>query len=153
MLAKQEFQVRVFKVKRSDLVQKLQDNREKHLKDYEEARTAYRNQLLEKVEKAHESAKTKLENTFTALKARYEKASEEELLQNNETIELVSAQTIRMRVPKSYVAAYDTAITAFTWETREEVELTGAELACYIEDKWEWSDDFSGVVRMYKSLQ
>lgn len=64
--------------------------------------------------------------------------------------QLVKDPNVYMESPKSYKENYEKAITAFSWETEDTVELDANEFEKYVLDNWEWKEDFLRKSNLYK---
>lgn len=140
---------RTVRVNRIKLLETLKKNREKHLAVFNEAMDGYREQALAKVEEA-----------FTGIEGRIQKRKDE-IIKRLETFTPATASdfsdyfvileqlAVKLTLPVSYVEAYDTAIDMATFDTREELELSGAEFQCFCRDVWDWSYDFSSTTTAY----
>ena len=62
---------------------------------------------------------------------------------------LLDSVYLDLPVPENFSDAYDTAITQMDWETEDTVEITTAEIECFIRDRWTWSDSFVTSNKMY----
>ena len=45
--------------------------------------------------------------------------------------------------------AYDAAFDMATFDTRDELDLSGAEFQCFCRDVWDWSDEFQTTTQIY----
>jgi hypothetical protein len=99
---------------REDVLKKLKENREEHKKIVTEARIGY-------VKKAEEVLQKRLGQ-----------------LREGKIVSLAFSLT----VPKDMTEAYDSAISALEWHTGEKITLTAAQVRMFIEDAWDWMDDF-----------
>lgn len=153
-MAKRDMKNRVTKVDRLKLIDRLKKNKRKHVKEYEEAVAGYREASLRKLEEAHVKAKANLEKNYTELKAKLEKfdPAGEGAQDMGSHLVLVPTISINMSLPQSYEQEYEKAVSMMGWDTRDEVELTYAEFMCFVEDSWDWSDDFKAVSAFYKSV-
>lgn len=125
-----------------DLLQTLKDNKEKHIKKYEEALRGYKEELLEKMSKAFDKAQRELEKRKTELTNRITNLTDEEVKDQDDYVVIVNQIAIDMEAPKCYSEEYDAAIDMVRWDTRETLELTAAEFNCFVRDKWNWSRTF-----------
>ncbi len=49
---------------------------------------------------------------------------------------------LSLRAPRNYGSAYETAIEMVEFNKREEIELSANEFAMFMQDRWDWMDDF-----------
>jgi len=104
-----------FKV--SDLLEKLQENLEIHIKEFEEAREGYLAELEEKLD--------------NMLKEVREAGIRDEV---NTYIDLEK--------PRSHEKDYERIIEVLEMTTAKTVHLTLGEFDKYVRDNWEWTDSF-----------
>ena len=147
-MAKLDQQERKVNVKRTDLVEALKTNLEKHLKEYEEAVQAYKTLATERLNEEQRKATEKLDKHY---RKALEKISEfdPESDGNTDYFELVPHVVVTMKIPRNYSEEYKAAIDMFRWDTRDEVELSYAEFNCFVRDKWDWTSDFKFVNETY----
>jgi hypothetical protein len=148
-MAKQDLEKREVRVERDKLLATLKANRESHLREYTQARSVYRQRLLQRVQAAFADAAMDLEEKRQALVAKIEGLSEEDIDKQVDTFKVVDSVRIEMRVPRSYVKEYDLAIRMVDWDTRAELELSYAEFCCFVLDQWDWKESFVSVTSMY----
>jgi len=101
---------RTIKVKKDDLIEKIKENKEIHVKEYEEAVVAYKEEALKQL--AVQTSKVK----EGALDAK---------------LELVT--------PVNNSDNYDKIVEMFTWEVENEVELSQDEFNEYVQDETEFA--------------
>ncbi len=112
------------RVNRTTLLQKLEENREKHKKDFIEAKTAWENQAtkaLQKAAKRAEKGKITLDPLGDLPK------------------------------PQSYIESYDDAIARIEMDVRDEVELSDREFSAWVQDKWAWRGTFVANTSLYNN--
>lgn len=97
-------------VKKQDLIQVVQANREGHRGLFLTAAAAYQAFVIRD-----------LENKITALKAG----------------KLVESWT-RYPVPEDHTKDYDRVLTMLDMDVRDEIELNEQEVAAYVMDDWDW---------------
>jgi hypothetical protein len=148
--AQRDQEERTVEVNRLQLLQTLQENKQKHVKDYQEALVGYKASLLQQIESAFESAKQTVQSRYEKMKSSAEAlSSEDDILKQNDYIIFVDRVCIEMKVPKSYEKEYEAAIDIAYWDVRDTLELTNAEFTCFVRDKWDWKSDFDTVTKMY----
>jgi hypothetical protein len=104
------------------LLNVLKENREKHVKEYEEAVIGFKQALIKELKKKLTKAK-KLE----------------EVILNFETIK-----------PHSYKNSYDLMISKLEATSDTVVSLTDSEFQQYYLDQWSWKNSFETTTKMYK---
>ena len=99
---------------RDEVLEKLKENRAKHTKIVKEAREGY-------VKKAKEALANKL-------------------------LQLEQGKIVRLQfslsVPSNHTKEYNTAITMLELHTEDTIELGANEVRQFIEDKWDWQQQF-----------
>jgi hypothetical protein len=149
--AKMDQVKRTVEVDRHSLIDTLEENRAKHIKDYEESMEGYKTVLLDKINKAFDNAKKELDTTFEKMKSRVSSFTDEDISKQQDHFVLVDYITVEMRVPRSYVKEYDAAIDMAKWDVRKTLELTHAEFTCFVRDQWDWKSDFETISTLYKA--
>jgi arginine utilization protein RocB len=113
-------------VRTSDLLDKLQENRAKHVKEYKKARKTWLKKAIKELRKvANQAEKTKRLNnqSFSPLQ--------------------------RLPKPVSYAHSYDVMIARLEAEVNDQVELDERDFNAYWLDNWEWSGAFVGTTSLY----
>ena len=100
----------------------IQENRNNHKAEYDEALKAYKAQLVTLLEKKLAAAK------------------------NGEDV----SHQINLAKPREYLAQYDRALRMFELTTQEEVELDSESFAQLVMDEWDWKESFSSINNSYK---
>lgn len=118
--------MRNVKIRKDELLKKLEENRAKHVADYETALQIYRDDSIE------------------ALKKLLKKAQASQV---GDTIQL----SVHLITPRSYAEHYDTAISMLKFSIDDVVELTMQEFQQYVEDKWNWKNEFVASTAVYNS--
>lgn len=124
-MALQDQSERVVQVARTKLLEALRANREKHVREYNEAVAGYKALALERLDKAHRE------------------------VSRQDRLVLVEQVCVNLRVPRNFADKYDAAIDMAEWDVRETLELTHAEFQCFVRDVWEWTDEFIGISKLY----
>jgi hypothetical protein len=114
--------MKTVKIKVSDLLKHLKTNRAIHAKDYEEAMLGYRKAILDEL-----------------------KAKQIVACQNLDISHHLN--TIR---PKSFEKDYDSIIAMLEWTTDKEVELDPVQFKQYVQDEWNWKQEFATSTAIYK---
>jgi len=130
------------------LVGQLKKNREKHLKDYEEAVVGYKQEANSKIAAEYNLAKERLDKAYD----RICKTLREDFDPSQARDYITFCESIRfeLKAPRCYVEVYDQAIEMMIWEKRQTIELTDEEFRCLIMDQWDWAEDFRKTVAFYK---
>ena len=108
-------------VSRSDLLDKLRENRALHADIVKEARNGY-----------IASAKRELESRLNALSS-------------GKVVSLL----FRLEVPQDHTETYNTAIEMMEWSQEETVALTAEEFTNLVRDKWAWTEQFYASNKRY----
>ena len=149
--AQKAMQERKVEVKREKLLVQLEDYKESHIADYEEAMQGYKESLREKIREAFEAAKTELMTAWSEQLDRVDNLQPEDIPDQPDFLPLMNSVSVQMQVPRCYAAEYDAAIDMAKWETNETLKLTYAEFQCFVRDQWDWTDGFAAVTQMYKA--
>ncbi len=149
-VARMDQEKRTVEVNRVKLIETLESNREKHLKEYKEAMEGYKSILLTKIEEAYTEAKKQIKNEYDRIKAKVGKLTDEDIARQRDSVVLLDGIVVEMKVPRSYVKEYDAAIDMAKWDVRETLELTHAEFTCFVRDQWDWKSGFEAVSMLYK---
>jgi hypothetical protein len=115
------------KVNRTDLLEKLKENRDKHKKEYLSARKKWRKKATK------------------ALKKAYEKAEESKGEQIDEY------PLSGLPKPTHYLKSYDVMIARLTAEVEPTVELSDRDFQAYWMDEWTWTQQFVAATSLYNS--
>ena len=110
-------------VSRTDLLETLRKNREQHLKDYEVAKTKYREAAIQQLKKMLEDAESgkKFETYVTAPE------------------------------PSKYTDSYDRAIRMLEMSKDEKIQLTDHAFKRLVMDEWDWTRDFASNTKSYSN--
>jgi hypothetical protein len=106
-------------VERERLLQRLDENRERHAREYAEAHEMFRVAVIARLREMAEQAQA-----GGAVETR-----------------------VGIEEPHSYVAEYDVAIDLFGMDVRAEVPLDEREARKYLRDEWEWRAHFAATLR------
>lgn len=140
---------RTVRVSRLTLLAKLQQNRETHLQVFNEAMAGYKAMALEKVNEAFAGLEARLQKKKEEIIARLETFTAETADQFSDYFIVLEQVAVSLKKPVSYVDAYDAAIDMAKFDTRDELDLSGAEFQCFLRDQFDWSHEFSAVNTMY----
>lgn len=133
---------RSVQVRRIELIDTLKKNRQKHLDEFNAAVAGYKDVATKKLEEAARDIHKRVDEQILKAQNRINEFSQETMDEYHDYLTLLEAVTINLTVPKSYIEAYDTAIAMFEFETRSEVDLSGAEFQCFCRDVWDWTPQF-----------
>ena len=125
---------RTVKVRRMDLLAALKENREKHVKDYEEACEGYRNMAMTRME----NAKEEWNKVVAELKAGH--------LPNLRV-------SVSVDAPDTYERAYNQIIRMMEMSVEDVVELTSTQFACFVMDDWDWKGQYEATSTAYKAFR
>jgi len=142
---------RVVRVNRQKLIETLTANRDKHVKEFNEAMNGYKDTAVKKVNEAFQNLGDRLEKRKNELLKDLNEFTPETSDKFSDVLTILQSVTVNMKVPVSYKEAYDAAIDMATFDTRDELELSGAEFQCFCRDVWDWSYEFSNSTALYKS--
>lgn len=148
--AKQDQQKRTVVINKERLLTQLLANKEKHVREYEEALAGYKEMASQKLREAYEDAKVALEKNLTKGLAKLDEFDPDDD-EFSSYLTLVEARHVNLPVPQNYEEEYESAIQMVQWDTRPELELTHAEFNCFILDKWDWTSDFFSTTAIYNS--
>jgi hypothetical protein len=119
---------------KSDLLAKIRENREEHIKDYKEAVDGYRIAVLLAIQKG-----------IGELQER------EKLIKQGDII-LVQAITFNLALPQSHQQDYDRVIAMLEMSIDDKLSVTDDDFSRYVLDQWDWKHTFEQVSGHYKSL-
>jgi hypothetical protein len=148
-ILQQDLRARKVEVNRVKLIETLKANKDKHIKEYEEAKAGYKAALLEKLDAAFEEAKKTIEKSYVKRKAEIGELTDEDIENQQDYVQLLAAVTVQMKVPRSYAKEYEAAIAVAEWDVRETLELSHAEFTCFVRDEWDWKVEFTTTSKMY----
>ena len=109
------------KVRRADLVEKLQENRASHRGIVEKAWAGYKSKVISELEKALERAK---------------KGDKSHIF-------------ISLPMPEDHTKDYDRVITMFQMSVDTEIVLSEADFNNYVMDQWGWTGSFTTTNSTY----
>ncbi len=121
---------REVKVKRDELLSVLQQNRERHIKEYHAACVGYREVALRRIEESFQEARDLVNR-----------------LKNGQTIAV--GFRINLSVPVNYERAYNQIIRMMEMSVDSEIVLTASQFACFVMDDWEWKEEWASSNAQY----
>jgi len=110
----------LIKVKKEELVNTLKENRLKHIKDFEEAKVAFQEDVVKELKTILRNAKNGKIKT-----------------------------SIHFDEPSQHTDDYDTVIEMLEMSVDDEVYLTRNEFKQYVRDEWNWKDSFIATNSFY----
>lgn len=116
-------------VDKRDLLEKVRQNRDKHVTDVGKMRAAYKAEVVKQLEQRAEDIKT------GAIK----------LKQSHWT-------HFDIEYPVSYEEVYDQVIEILSWTKDEEIELSAEQFRNWVMDRWDWSSRVAGTKAVYASM-
>ena len=112
------------KVKKTDLLTKLQENREIHKKDYDESVVGYQAELVQLLTRLLDDAK--------------------------EGKPVDARSLANLTRPVEHLREYDRTISMLKMDIIDDVELSEHEFTRFVLDEWAWKENFSNVSAQYK---
>jgi dsDNA-specific endonuclease/ATPase MutS2 len=113
------------KVLKTTVLKTLKENKENHVKEYNEA-----------VEGWVEKAKQKVQNILDQLNSNKAKETKIE---------------VHLPKPVSFEKEYTKAISMLEFEVRDEIEISKHDFDRFFLDEWEWKDNFLTNTTFYKN--
>lgn len=150
-MAQRDQENRQIEVSREKLIETLVANREKHILEYEEAKAGYKAVLDKKIDEAAVSARLKLERQYEEAKRHVAGLTDADIEDQRDSITLLDAFYVEMKVPRCFKKEYDAAIDMAKWDVRDTLVLTYAEFTCFVRDQWDWKRGFEAISAIYKS--
>jgi hypothetical protein len=136
---------RTVRVNRLRVLKTLQENREKHRAVFNEAMAGYKELALKKVEETFVGMEGRLKKRKDEITKRIESFTPETADEFSDYFTILEQVVVNLKKPVSYVEAYDAAVDMFEFDTRDELDLSGAEFQCFLRDVWDWSYEFSAT--------
>ncbi len=144
--------LKMVNVSREMLLAKLKVNRDKHVKEYDEAVLGYKVDATERLNKAVADAKRKVDEVSEHVRLAIDRFDPDEK-RLDDVMVIVPQHLMSLKVPRNHVADYDTAIDMLTWETRETIELPHQEFQCLVRDEWDWSQEFRTTAMSFSNYK
>lgn len=116
--------MRTCKVKKSQLITTLRENREKHQREFQDAWKGYQDALITAFQKRLEQAKA---------------------LKPGGSV----SHSITLDTPTDHTAEYDRALKMLEWEQDEILVLSMNDFNCYVMDDWDWQRSFKAIASNY----
>lgn len=124
-------------VEKAKLLRIITDNKEEHVKEYEEAMKGYRVGVVAGLEKLGENVKEFAKEVDESL----EEARNGGELKTHFTLDLWSPFT-NLTKPETHEKDYTTVIGMIDLDMGDSVDLSRDEYRNYIQDEWDWSATF-----------
>lgn len=144
---------RIVRVDRLKLIVTLQENRSGHVRAFHEAMAGYKAMALLKIEEAFRGLDARLADRKAAIIQQVESFTAETAGDFSNYFVLLEQVVVDLKVPVSYADAYDAAIDMAKFDTRSELDLSGAEFQCFCRDVWDWTNEFKSVNSNYARLR
>lgn len=149
--AQRDQEARKVEVNRQELLKKLKENLAKHIVDYNNAMSGYKNLLSSKIDEGYVNAKVTIEENYNKIKEKVGKFTNEDISKQKDMFTIMDGIYVSMKVPKIFDKEYQMAIDIFEWDVREIVQLSYAEFTCFVLDQWDWQSEFKSISAMYKA--
>lgn len=143
---------RTVRVNRIKLLETLKSNREQHIAVFNEAMDGYKELALAKVEDAFIGLDRRLANRKKEMIEHIQSFTAETASKFSDYFVILEQVVVNLKLPVSYAEAYDAAIDMAMFDTREELDLSGAEFQCFCRDVWDWTYEFSNTNATYTGL-
>jgi len=131
-----------FPYNRQKLLDKIKENKDKHVAAYEEAWKGYLIEVAEQLEKIAKDARANLKT----LNGKEWEVGDDKLHHEVKTHFAVNAQW-----PQSHADEYDRVIDMLDFTDIDEVVLTQQEFNQYVRDEWQWSRVFNETAGAYSA--
>lgn len=132
-------QGRTIKVSKSRLLTRLGENCVQHVQEYNEALEKYHQQCV------------------ALLKERLDLVRQVEVrdgaIKEPEALAGKGWLAFSLRRPVTYESVYTQLIQMLEMDTQEEWEISGEEFRAWVNDRWDWSDDFERHTKSYLGRQ
>ena len=111
-------------VSKTELLEKLNANRVKHIQDYKDARAKWEEAVIKRLAAVGREAR-------------------------NDDFSRVQYPISDLPKPEHFTESYDTAIEQLKWEQNDSVVLEDDEFANYVQDNWTWRNRFIANTSSY----
>lgn len=115
----------VVRIEKAKLIEKLTENRSKHIEEYEEAVEGWKSKLIERVSEVYTNV--------------------------IEDRQFDSDVGIYLPKPTSYEKDYNVALQKLEFSVDDTFELLDGEFRCFIMDEWQWKQSFTATNASYSS--
>ena len=111
-------------ISKDKLLVKMKENRESHLKQYEEALDGWKEKVINELEKALKNAREFIEfKTF-----------------------------LELPKPTDHTSDYDEIIARVEWNEEKQIALDQHDFNQFVLDDWNWKHEFIGTTALYSKL-
>lgn len=149
--AQLEIQNRKVTVNRHNLIEKLKENRLKHIKEYQEAAAAYKAAARELLDNEYEKIKIKIAESYGNIHSGINNFDANNPSATPDHWTITNSASVTLKVPRNFVDLYDSAIAIAQWDVCDTMELSYAEFQCFVRDEWDWKPEFEAVSAIYKA--
>lgn len=125
------WQDREVKIRRTELLAVLKENRSRHIKDFKVACEGYREAALKRIDKIFGEVRDQVAR-----------------LKKGETVAVIGLH-FNLAVPVSHERAYNQTIKMMEMEVEDNVVLTASQFACFVMDDWDWTQEFRNSTSPY----
>jgi hypothetical protein len=109
---------------RSTLITTLSDNKNRHVEEFQEAMLGWRKQIAEIFDNIAQEAR-------------------------DGKLTKIPSKAWRHDVPQSHIKDYECAIAMLGMHTGDTVEISTADFQRFVQDDWDWKDQFRATNAMY----
>lgn len=134
-------------VDRIKLLETLRANREKHIKEYNEAVIGYKAQALVLLDRLKDQIIESVNWHYVSTQKRIEAFDPDEPMTDH--VSLTGSTSFSLKVPRSYERSYDVAIRMAEWEVSETITLKQSQFQCFVLDDWDWKTEFTHLNKAY----
>ena len=144
------FEMREVKVKRFELLQKIKENRVKHIAEYREGVAGYKELALKKVAEIVQKAEKDLRDNVERISAKILEMTPEEI-ENGPGSSVIILQQLSfvLPVPVSHEKDYNQVISMLEMSVDEHLTIRSDEFSCYVMDDWDWKVEFENLTKSY----
>ena len=135
--------MRTYKVNKTQLLETLQKNLEKHKNDVKDGWEEYKRLVKLDIKEK----KKLLTKSLNDLESKFEDDPKTKL----NVFVNPNPLYFDLTPPVSYIKEYEEVIEGFKWEVEEVIELDSKEFARYVRDDWDWKDNIEVQKRLYES--
>jgi transketolase len=118
--------MRKVEVKRDEVLKRIEDNLQKHVAEYKEAVTGYKQESLKRLDELR-------------------KKVNDNLPEGSQMVPLL----LHLEMPVSHEDDYKQVIEMLKMSVQDTVTLESDEFACYVMDHWKWKQAFTATNNRY----
>lgn len=130
--------MRTVKVKKGELLEKVEANLVSHVKEYEEAVEGYKEEATKLVRDRKKEVNKELDKLVERISA------------GSFDLCLPVNLAFPLKTPTSHAKDYKQVIEMLKMSVEEEINLSSDEFACYVMDDWNWKQDFVTTNMAYR---